>query len=392
MRFVRALFILTILATFVLLLNNFKTDNLSKDTENLSFDELKNYFSNLSKEKGAKEAFEVLKEARVSPNTDMHLLGHVVGDILYEQQGAEGIKICTQDFRNACSHSIVVGLFTDKGEDALALIQEACKKAPGGLGAYIMCYHGLGHGILAYTGFDFTKTIDLCKKTATSLNGSTEYPECVSGAVMEIISGGGHSRELWAIKRPEYLKKDNPFYICSPPFMPEEARGRCYDYITPFLWEALGADIDNPTQEDFQKSFKLCNQVTQENYRNICFGGFGKEFVVLAQSRDIRRIDQMNNDQFRKIVDWCSLAQDNQGISACLSSALNSLYWGGENDRSIAIRFCKIMNNQNSQTLCFSSLIGQVRYYIQDYQYRESFCKELPYSLYNDCRNKLSLQ
>lgn len=389
MKILRGLILLAILLVIIWLLQGLQKPRT--DLKSLSFDELKAYFTDLSKKKGAKEAFEVLKIASVPPNTDMHLLGHVVGDVLYKQMGADGIQICTEDFRNACSHSIVVGLFTDKGEGALDEIKEACKKAPGGLGAYTMCYHGLGHGILAFEGYDFPKTIELCQKTGTIEHNSSEYPECVSGAVMEIISGGGHDKELWARQRSKYLKADNPFHICSPEFMPEEARGRCYDYITPFLWEALGADINNPTQEDFQKSFKLCNQVAQENYRNICFGGFGKEFVGLAQSRDIRKVNQMNDDQLKKIVVWCNLAQDRESISACLKNALNSLYWGGENERGVAIRFCSITNNQNSQTACFLHLIDQVQYYIQDQQYRESFCKELPDTYYNDCRKRLSI-
>lgn len=353
--------------------------------KSLSFDELKKYFTDLAESKGGEYAFNVLKNASFPPDTDMHLLGHVVGDALYKQQGADGIKICTQDFRNACSHSIVVGLFTDKGDAALSEIQEACKEAPGGPGAYIMCYHGLGHGILVYNGYDFPKTIGLCKKTGTQKHNNQEYPECVSGAVMEIISGGGQDRDIWAKQRSKYLKADNPFYICSSEFMPEEARGRCYDYITPYLWEAVGGDLGNPGSDAFEKAMALCNQV-EGIYRNICFGGFGKEFVVLAQSRDIRKIEQMEDSQLRKIIDWCSLADEMEQIGNCQRSALNSIYWGGENDRSASIRFCNVIPDSNYQKLCFSNLIRNVKSYITDSNYRKEFCSEIPTGYQNECR------
>ncbi|TSC85983.1 MAG: Uncharacterized protein G01um10147_1050 [Microgenomates group bacterium Gr01-1014_7] len=359
-------------------------------SKNPSFDELKAYFTDLSEKKGAKVAFEVLKEANLPPNTDLHLLGHVVGDALYKQQGANGIQICTEDFRNACSHSIVVGLFTDKGEDALDEIKEACKKSPGGLGAYIMCYHGLGHGILAFEGYDFPKTIELCQKTSTTEHQNSEYPECVSGAVMEIISGGGHDKKLWAKLRPNYLKLDNPFYICSPEFMPNEGRSRCYDYITPFLWEAVGGDINNPNETDFQKSFKLCNQISETNYRNICFRGFGKEFVGLAQSKDIRKVDQMDNSRLKKIVNWCSLAEEKEGVRECLDHALNSIFWGGENDYHASIRFCNAVDDPDNKNACFLSLIGQVSYYIKDSKYRQSFCNGLPEEFKAECKKRLT--
>ena len=135
--------------------------------KNLSFEELQKYFKDLADKKGARYAFAVLKVAPLGPNIDLHLLGHTVGDVLYKQEGASGITACNNDFRNACSHSIVVGLFYDKGEKALGPISEACRKAPGGSGAYTMCFHGLGHGILSYTGYDMAKAAEICKKTGT---------------------------------------------------------------------------------------------------------------------------------------------------------------------------------------------------------------------------------
>lgn len=355
-----------------------------------SFDELKKYFTNLAEKKGAQYAFDVLKTAPLPPDTDLHLLGHVVSDILYKQQGADGIQICTRDFRNACSHSIVVGLFTDKGEAALSGIGQACQKAPGGLGAYIMCYHGLGHGILAYSGYDFLQTLNYCQKTGTVNYQFKEYPECVSGAVMEIISGGGHDHNIWLKQRTKYLKADHPFYLCSADFMPEQARGRCYDYITPYLWESTGANPDHPDEADFKKSFALCSQISESSYRRICYGGFGKEFVTLAAARDIRKVDQMDNQQLKQAVLWCSLAPDQQAVNDCLGSALSSIYWGGENDVSAAVRFCNVIADPGNQKNCFQNLIGQVSFYVKDPGYRESFCEKLPSGLFNECQQRLS--
>src|SRR6266545_4520508 len=56
-------------------------DFLSKNA--LSFSELKSYFTELAKNKGPQYAFKILKEAPMPPNIDMHLMGHVVGDVLY---------------------------------------------------------------------------------------------------------------------------------------------------------------------------------------------------------------------------------------------------------------------------------------------------------------------
>ena len=57
------------------------------------FAEIFKYFEQLAKQKGAEYAFAALAKAPLPPNTDLHLLGHVVGDELYKQQGLRGISI-----------------------------------------------------------------------------------------------------------------------------------------------------------------------------------------------------------------------------------------------------------------------------------------------------------
>ncbi|TSC66512.1 MAG: Uncharacterized protein CEO21_164 [Microgenomates group bacterium Gr01-1014_80] len=368
----------------ILFLPDTKTPQLS----DMSFDQLKKYFTSLANQKGAKAAYEVLKKANLPPNTDLHLLGHVVGNVLYKQLGSDGIKICTEDFRNACSHSIVVGLFTDKGEEALNEIKKACQKAPGGTGAYTMCFHGLGHGILAYTSYDLPKAIGICQKT----DGQAEIAQCISGTIMEIISGGDHDKALWGKKRQEYLFADNPFYPCSADFMPELGKPLCYNYLTPYLWEAVGGSVNNPTESDFSKSFAQCLKIPpkDEQYKGSCFGGFGKEFTALAQDKDIRKIDQMSDEQFLKVYNWCSLAKEEEWVDACILQALSSIFWGGENDRSASIRFCKVITNPKAQKNCFVDLIGQVLFYVKDVNYRQSFCQELPDEFNLECKKRLT--
>ncbi|MBI3420889.1 MAG: hypothetical protein HY006_02395 [Candidatus Sungbacteria bacterium] len=352
----------------------------------LSFKELAKYFTKLAEAKGAPYAFEVLRIAPIPPNTDMHLLGHIVGDILYRQQGAEGMRVCTQDFRNACSHSIVVGLFTEKGETALPQIVEACRQAPGQSGAYTMCFHGLGHGILAALDYDMPRAIEICKKT-----GRSELSQCISGMVMEIIGGGFHNKELWEKQHKKYLSDPNPLSLCQQDFMPSEARSMCFVYLTPHLFEAAGGSLASPTPKDFKKAFTLCDALPLPDTvnRNSCFGGFGKEFVVLAKNRDIRNIEYMTQEELGRIRTWCFLAPHEKGITACVEHAMQSLYWGGENDRDVAIRFCSLMSEDPYRSSCFENLIGAVSFYVKDPRYRKEFCGEIPADLHKTCREKL---
>ncbi len=345
--------------------------------------ELDDYFTSLAQKKGAVYAFEVLKRIPFQPNVDMHLLGHVVGEILYIQKGAEGMQYCTQDFRNACSHTIVVGLFSDKGEAALPEIEKSCEKAPGGKGAYNMCFHGLGHGVLAFTGYDLPKTIALCEKTKTGKSGGREFPECVGGAIMEIISGGDHDKELWTKQSEFYLTTSDPLYPCTADFMPAEVRSQCFTYLTPHLFKFAGGNLSNPQPQDFEKSFPYCNVLKEEVYRQACYGGFGKEFVVFAKGRDIRNISNMTPEELKQTINWCSLADNEKGKTYCNISALASIYWGGENDVSAAIKFCKLLSSENIEKECFSNLTGMVKFY--RVEKLKEYCQAIPPQYQKEC-------
>jgi len=352
------------------------------------FEELSEYFSGLAKKKGGEYAFEVLKRAAVGPDIDMHLLAHVVGDILYQQQGLGGIKICTEDFRNACSHSIVVGLFSEKGEAALPKIAQACYQAPGGSGAYTMCFHGLGHGMLAYASYNLEKAVGLCGKTGTAEYEYQESSQCISGTIMEIISGGGHDPLLWAKQRPKYLRKDDPLYPCSSDSIPPHAKYLCYLYLTPHLFEVAGENHWTPTA----KAFPLCDKIprTDPGNRDACYGGFGKEFVGFVAQRDTRAssLKNVTENQLKEMYDLCLAAGNQEGILSCIRGATNSLFWGGENDRSIGLKFCSLMQTQHQQN-CFANLMGAVNYYIKDPLYKKEFCQEIPQDYQKECREKL---
>jgi hypothetical protein len=366
-----------------------------QNKQNVSFEELQSYFQNVAKNKGARYAFNLLKVAPLAPNTDLHLLGHAVGDILYKQEGLNGITACTNDFRNACSHAIVIGLFFDKGDGALADIADACRKAPGGNGAYTMCFHGLGHGILAYEGYDMQKTAAMCQKTGTAQFGFREGTECIGGSVMEIIEGGGHDHETWAKQRLIYLDPKHPLSLCQSDFIPQSSRFMCYEYLTPYLFEAAGGDFNSPNPAIFPKAFAFCNAVPLADTadRNSCFGGFGKEFDGIVQSKDIRltSINNISDDRLKQVYNWCAMAQNKAGTTVCMNDALNSLYWGGENDPNVSVRYCNQVSDSGDRHACFVNLVGNVSSYTPDTQKRKNICAQFPVEEADMCK-KILLQ
>jgi hypothetical protein len=251
-----------------------------------------------------------------------------------------------------------------------------------------MCFHGLGHGVLAYTDYDLEKAVALCAKTATKEFQSKEEYECIGGTIMEIISGGGHDPKLWEERSKLYLRIDDPLYPCTSSFMPENARPLCFSYLTPHLLLVAGADLGNPKPEDYRRAFKYCEGISSSDIQNrdACFGGFGKEFVVLAKGRDIRKIESLSEDEMRNVYEWCNQSGNKNGVKSCIRHAINSLFWGGENDVSISINFCNGIPDATYKSECLNHLIGTVNYYIKKTSLKKSFCSKLPENFQNECK------
>lgn len=360
--------------------------------KSLDFAQLKAYFKDLSEKKGAVYAFEVLNKAPMPSGIDMHLLAHTVGDELYKQKGIKGMKDCTDDFRNACSHSIVINLFYEKGDAGINDINQACKEAPG-KGGYSMCYHGLGHGVFAYADYQFPKTAELCKEVSSGNLKGPEYKECMGGAVMEQISGGDHDKISWQKQRDINLRKDNPLYPCMSDLITDPGpRQICLVYLTPYLWELAGKISAEVPDDVIIKSFEYCNLIPSEDIQNrqACFGGFGKEFLAMAKGKDVRNIDKLTDEEMQQIYHWCSLAPHLEGQEYCIVFAQGSMYWSGANDKKLPIHFCSLAPSEELKNYCFTKLITTIQKGdIQTKSYLKEFCSEIPDSLKIQCENIL---
>lgn len=366
--------------------------------KNMDFKQLSVFFTKLAESKGGEYGYKSLALATarsyLPANIDTHLLGHVVGDVLFKQQGVAGMQVCTDDLRNACSHSIVVGSLLERGPETLREIVKTCKLAPGGRGAYTMCIHGLGHGVLAYTEYDMAKAIDLCKTIVNpDQYRSREFIECTGGTAMEMMAGV-NDREAWEKQKPNYFSDTDPLAPCNMKFMPVEAQPICYNFLTPHLFQAAGADLQHPTPEHYEKAFMFCDRIPKEQQENrdLCFAGFGKEFVVLVNDRNVQVVENMDDTKLKTVYAWCKLAKEQYGIKPCINSALQSLFWGGENSRSASLHFCGLINPEDDKKFCFDNLIWAVSYYITDPGYKKEFCLELPGDYQSDCRSRLNIQ
>ncbi len=207
------------------------------------------------------------------------------------------------------------------------------------------------------------------------------------------MTAGVHDRSVWEKKVSIFFKKSDPLYPCSATFMPQDVRPWCYTYLTPHLFEAAGGSLASPTPLDFEKAFVLCDRIpfAEKENRKYCFGGFGKEFIVLAHARDIRSIEGMGDAELGRVISWCELSPHTEGNRACMGSALASLYWGGENKSETAIRFCSLLQGGEKKTDCFFQLMGEIAHYERNPDKRREFCELVPVPQHEKCRTFLNV-
>lgn len=323
---------------------------------NPPFPDLREYLENLADEKGAVYALNTLIYGELPKDIDTHLMGHYVARKLYKEKGVNGLDECGNNLGYACAHVMVTESLYEKGMTFFDEVNGICARAKGS-GAYFMCFHGFGHGVLAFADYELPKAIELCGKVGTEAYSNYEAVECVGGAIME-MRGGIHDPHLWERNGKKYLNEKNPTDLCLSDFLDEKYRYICFVYITPFIFDSLGAH-DIPTFEEYGPAIRSCDVLTKPEYREACFGGFAKEFVGFLFGRDIRKISDITDEQLSEVFSDCSLAGAEDGVAGCVKHTILDLLGRGRYAFEIAGRFCELVDRQYSD-YCVSSFIRAI--------------------------------
>lgn len=353
-----------------------ETDEL--ESQGRTFPEILKYFNGLAKEKSPEYAFDVLRQVKLPPGTDYHLIAHEIGDVLYEAEGIGGMRICNSDFGSACSHQVLINFLVDHGEKEMKQVFDTCKNLTGLKVDRMMCFHGVGHGMLGYTEYDLQKAVDHCSKLRTKENDPSWYSECIGGVAMEMIFGL-HAPEIWSVKRYDYFIDGEPLSLCqNPAFSGVEERTICYTYITPQIFFYMGADLVTSNDEQKRRAIQVCEQIPkgQSLERRGCFGGFGKEFLPLANGKDIRTMDRIPDETLLTAHKWCNFATSLDGRKYCVIYAMSSAYWGGYFSYKVPLRFCELADNDEVKKNCFIELGQYIGNLSNDPAEKRQYCRE----------------
>lgn len=240
---------------------------------------------------------------------EAHVLMHILGELLYEEKGMESLTTCTEAYGFGCYHGFFTAAIAANGIEILPKLDASCKQMYGLVDT--RCQHGLGHGILVYTGYEnLPEALRFCS-TLTE----TPLEACAGGVFMEY---NFHTMEApsGAYLRP--LESD-VYAPCSS--LPSEFLRTCF-LEQPQWWE-------QHFQYDFQKMGELCAALPSSNDQSdACFQGIGKAMVQQVQ---------YNYDE---IIHICSMMPSDTSAALCREGSSWLLIGRGGEDRDAYLLLC----------------------------------------------------
>ena len=273
---------------------------------------LEQAFGNLVYNEGPKPALERLQSMMTSDATvasDCHRIAHRMGSAAlsrYKDKVAPafiaGSPVCASGYY----HGIIERAFLGQPTDRLAIVaRQLCsdpKITERRFLAY-QCIHGLGHGLMIYTGYDLPGSLRTCDE----LRSGFDRVSCSGGVFMENFNSS------YGVTS-KYLRAKDPIYPCNS--VAERHKLYCYLLVTANILRAVGGDM--------QKTADACRR-SERAWVSTCFESFGRDVSGLA-----------GKDAGRALAN-CRLAGRNE--RDCLYGAAREVV-NADADASRGGRFC----------------------------------------------------
>ena len=242
----------------------FKPDGTGLDDCDGDFACLEQAFGNLAYRDGPKptiERFDRLMATDDAVEGNCHRIVHMIGSAaLARYHGnvakafSEGSASCWSGYYHGIlSHAFSNVELDELGPTARGLCEDGEIRKTDYL-AY-QCVHGLGHGLMIYTGFNLPLALETCDELATQWDQSS----CSGGVFMENVTPSLGAATQW-------LKDDDPVYPCNS--VAKRHKYYCYLMVTSRILEVNGYD--------WKETAAACKSV-EPDWVAICFQSYGRD-------------------------------------------------------------------------------------------------------------------
>ena len=239
------------------------------DCRDASAECLEQAFGNLVFHEGPKPALDELQR-KIATNTavasDCHRIAHRMGSAAlsrFKDKVAPafiaGSPVCASGYY----HGIIERAFLGQPTDKLAIVaRQLCSDPKITARRFLayQCIHGLGHGLMIYTGYDLPGSLKTCDELGTGF----DRVSCGGGVFMENFNSS------YGVTS-KYLRKGDPIYPCND--VAERHKLYCYLLVT--------ANILRVENGDLKKTADACRR-SEAAWVRTCYESFGRDASGIA--------------------------------------------------------------------------------------------------------------
>ena len=240
------------------------------DCRDGNFECLEQAFGNLTYNEGPKPALARLQTMSTTDTAvaaDCHRIAHRMGSAAltrFKDKVAPafiaGSPVCASGYY----HGIIERAFLGQPTDKLAVVaRRLCTDSQIAQQTFLLyqCIHGLGHGLMIYTGYDLPLSLKTCRGLQTDFGRIS----CSGGVFMENFSSS------YGVTS-KYLRKDDPIYPCDDKIS-NPYKVQCYGLVT--------ANLLRTTGYDQKKTAAGCRR-SEPEWVSTCFESFGRDMSGIA--------------------------------------------------------------------------------------------------------------
>ena len=277
---------------------------------------------------------------------DCHNAAHVAGRVAYEQFGPAAFVDATHDCRSGALHGALEAMFAERGTSRIHEDIKSLCLASGNAWHEWNCWHGVGHGLMAWVSYEIGDALGVCDLLEESRG---RFP-CYSGVFMENIVGGmsrltGHETEFL---------NDDPHFPCN--VLEDRYVPTCYGYQQAQMLRLFNGD--------FRAVVRECGSL-DENLRLICVRSIGHGLGVSHRGYPASSIQV------------CGLVPDEVGFAVCVGGVVAEMFWQPEEADSAAA-FCRLVDDRAASNECWWQMLDRGQHLFEDRSSREGFCARFP--------------
>ena len=240
------------------------------DCRDGNFECLEQAFGNMTYNDGPKSALarlQTMSTTNTAVAGDCHRIAHRMGSAAlsrYKDKVAPAFIAGTPVCASGYYHGIIERAFLGQPTSKLGIVaRQLCTDPQITKQTFLLyqCIHGLGHGLMIYTGYDLPLSLKTCK----GLQDEFDKISCSGGVFMENFTSS------YGVKS-KYLRANDPIYPCDDKIS-DPYKVQCYGLVTANLLKTTGYDQ--------KKTAQGCKR-SEPEWVSTCFESYGRDVSGIA--------------------------------------------------------------------------------------------------------------